>query len=39
MARLNGTGTLKYSNGDIYKGGWKMNKREGAGVTHYQQWT
>jgi len=30
--RLNGIGTLKYTNGDSYSGGWKMNKREGDGI-------
>ncbi|MEP6647097.1 MAG: hypothetical protein ABJC12_08400, partial [Saprospiraceae bacterium] len=30
--RLNGKGSLKYTNGDIYTGSWKLNKREGVGI-------
>ena len=31
----NGSGNMKYENGDIYKGEWKNNDKNGKGIYYY----
>ncbi len=36
MQRHGSKGRMFYSNGDIYEGEWKLNKREGQGKMHIE---
>ncbi len=34
--KKNGSGVLRYDNGDVYEGQWKNNQRNGKGIYHYK---
>ena len=36
MGKFDGSGTLKYPNGEIYEGEWSENKMHGKGVYTYK---
>lgn len=36
QGKRNGEGQYTYANGDIYKGGWKDNLKDGTGTYHFK---
>jgi hypothetical protein len=36
--QINGTGTMTYTNGDVYNGNWKDHKKHGTGIMNYNNY-